>query len=352
MDPDAGLPALRSGGLGLIRNWRTDQMKSLLKLFHDRDVNLAGAKPDQGHSIFFYAEDLVRGYRVDVEESDELNKVVGCHSLCWRSGTLYFRKWHPVSLDRDEGYVKAASATSQEDDPNKLYLHELLFRWNGWSLCAERPNQTIVSDTKKTIDPVTQQEVVVQGESVGRPVSQPTGPIDLEPVMEVVPGSLPRLRFGYSYRLRVRAVDLAGNSLHADNTDWSYASNPVPYLRFEPVAPPVLVLHDDLTRGESIERMVIRSNYDLPTNDENQRHLVPPKTSQEMAELHGMFDGYIGLNKDLAVYQKGFNIASREAGTLADTQIVDIDTGILKPVPYADLIRVIKEPQKSKKTSW
>jgi hypothetical protein len=345
MDPDAGLPALRSGGLGLIRNGRAKQMESLLKLFSDRDVMLTGTRPNQGQSIFFNAEDLLRGYRVDVEESDESHQVVGRHSLCWRRGKLYFRQGPPVPLNRDEGYVRAASATSQEHEPNSLYLHESLFRWNGWSLCAERPNQTIVSDTKKVIDPVTKQEVVAQGESAGRPISQPTGPIDLEPIMEVDPGSLPRLRFGHSYRLRVRAVDLAGNSLLANNTDWNNASNSVPYLRFEPVAPPVLVLQDDLTRGESIERMVIRSNYDSPTKDENQRHLVPPKTSQEMAELHGMFDGYIGPNKDTAVYQKGFNIASREAGTLADKQIVDIDTGIMKRVQYADLIHVIKEPQ-------
>ena len=357
MDPEAGLPALRSGGLGLIRNWRANQMESLLKLFSDRDNILTGFQPEQGHGIFFDAEDLLRGYRVDVEESDESHQVVGRHSLCWRRGKLYFRKGDSVTLERDEGYVKAASVTSQEQDPNKLYLHESLFRWNGWSLCAERPNQTIVSDTKKTIDPVTKQEVVVQAESTGRPVSQPTGPIDLEPVMEVDPGSLPRLRFGHSYRLRVRAVDLAGNSLLASNTDWSNASNPVPYLRFEPVAPPVLVLHDNvtienkptiqdyLTRGESIERMVIRSNYDTPTKDENQRHLVPPKTSQEMAELHGMFDDYIGPNKAAAVYQKGFNIAKREAGTLADKQIVDIDTGNLYPVLQSDLISVIQEPQ-------
>jgi hypothetical protein len=65
---------------------------------------------------------------------------------------------------------------------------------------------------------------------------------------------------------------------------------------------------DVASEGESVERLVIRSNYDktaaryasdpavqkaldgrqyAPTND---RHIVPPKTSLQMAETHGAFD--------------------------------------------------------------
>ena len=66
-----------------------------------------------------------------------------------------------------------------------------------------------------------------------RPRSQPLGAIDLEPVLEVVPGSLPRLRFGHNYHFRVRTVDLAGNSLLADDptTGLGIESNPLPALR-------------------------------------------------------------------------------------------------------------------------
>jgi hypothetical protein len=86
----------------------------------------------------------------------------------------------------------------------------------------------------------------------------------------------------------------------------------------------VLILRDWLTEGESLERMVIRSNYDvtaaayvqLPTvqqaiagqgyryKPDNERH-VAPKTPQPMAELHGVFDAAMGAEGPPAVVQPG-----------------------------------------------
>ena len=43
--------------------------------------------------------------------------------------------------------------------------------------------------------------------------NQPDTPFKMTVAYDIAPGSLPRLAFGRRYRLRARAVDLAGNSL-------------------------------------------------------------------------------------------------------------------------------------------
>ena len=52
--------------------------------------------------------------------------------------------------------------------------------------------------------------------------------------------------------------------------------------RFEPVSPPPLFLRAELQEGESLERMVVRSEFDDPPAvihaQQNERHIVPPKT--------------------------------------------------------------------------
>ena len=143
---------------------------------------------------------------------------------------------------------------------------------------------------------------------------------------QVVPGALPLLRYGTTYRLRAHAVNLAGNSVPPESEDSTLATPPHPYLRFEPLPSPVLILRDWVTEGESLERMVIRSNYDVSAADyvqlpmvqqviagqgyhykpDNERHVAPPKTLQLMAELHGMFDAAMGAGEGLpAVVQPG-----------------------------------------------
>src|SRR5690606_35422886 len=94
-----------------------------------------------------------------------------------------------------------------------------------------------------------------------------------------------------------------------------------------------------LSAGEGVERMVIRSNYDTPSVKVNERHVVPPKTSQEMAETHGMFDDYIGPGQD---HKKGYNIALREAGNLSDKQIINLSTGLPEDLPDKNLIKQIE----------
>jgi hypothetical protein len=87
---------------------------------------------------------------------------------------------------------------------------------------------------------------------------------------EVLPGSLPRLCFGVRYRIRARAVDLAGNSLAHDHEVADLLSSVFglprdaegfTYLRFEPVGAPVVIIRDERAvkdPGSAVDRLVIR----------------------------------------------------------------------------------------------
>ena len=170
--------------------------------------------------------------------------------------------------------------------------------------------------------------------------------VNIETAFVPQPGTLPRLRFGHTYRMRVRAADIAGNSLPAESKDDSQASQDHLFTRFDPVVPPALVLRDRVSGGESVERMVIRSNYDKKVEDyiaqpavtsaltgkdyqyhkENERHIAPPKTSQQMAELHSKFDDFIGFDAATSTkkdYDKGYKLALKEEGTFLDTEVYD-----------------------------
>lgn len=93
---------------------------------------------------------------------------------------------------------------------------------------------------------------------------------------------------------------------------------PMPFLRWHPVPPPALVARHELTPGESLQRLVIREGATT------QRHLVPPKTTQLEAELHGELDEAIG-STDPALQRRAYAWSLRERGTLLDLQIPDLD---------------------------
>jgi hypothetical protein len=123
---------------------------------------------------------------------------------------------------------------------------------------------------------------------------------------------LPKLRFGMSYQFRIRVTDMAGNSLSVQDShpvnppsaSASYVFPPSPsksqYLRYEPVsAPTILLLEEISSPGDSVEDIIIRTYNDQSTetcnssrsNDNNYRWIIPPKTSIDTAEKHGIFDG-------------------------------------------------------------
>lgn len=343
------LAALRSGGLGVSRHGRAAQVAqgAAAATLKHQAIEAGAAAASQ---IVLFTEDLLRGYRIDVQPGAGER----WHSLCRRHGSYWLTgSQTPIELPPDEGYVKGASTTSgatPTSDPDDHYLHESLFRWAGWSLVAPRPGRTL----RAREDPASG----VQGENVEDVSDEVTdGGTGVAARFAVAKGSLPRLRFGTLYRVRARIVDLAGNSLAPDDAsleDDDNVTEPAGYWRFEPVDPPVLVQRARGSEGESLERMVIRSNAGvdprayLATDDfsaatagqtdfdylaQAERHLVPPKASQLQCETHGAFDDLWSNPADI---KTAYAIAAREAGTLYDP-LPGAQVKLVTPAALADV---------------
>ncbi|TAM81020.1 MAG: hypothetical protein EPN47_14160 [Acidobacteria bacterium] len=311
----AALPALRTGGLSVSK---TGKAEWLAGIFARATLNNQAVDKNTPDQVTLYAEDVVRGYRVDVWDSE----TTAWNSLCRRVGTYNFFEANILRQYQDEGFVQLATTQSSvqpssgSSTPQDMYLHESMFDWNGWSLCAPRPGKVISPDsTPQSLDDpaVAQQRAQSEFKMVATFVPQP--------------GSLPKLRFGRTYRVRARVVDLAGNSLTHDApnpTDFSKVTDPHTYNRFEPVVGPVAVLTKSLdgskSPGEALYRPVIRSNFDKTAQEYAQayaqrisdssytastfRIVAPPKTSELMAEKHGTLDLSSGaMKKDPATYQ-------------------------------------------------
>lgn len=317
----SSLPALRGAGLTVVRR---DTAQTVVGQFDHTavhaDAERNGTRPD------LWADDVIRGYRWEAERDGSGR----FQSLVDRVGTYTYHRADgtAVALDLppDQGYVKGSSTTSVPGDDD-LYLHEAIASWSGWSMVAPRPGGGLTPEDEpdKGASPLERD-----------PEALDPG-VPLETSFRAAPGSLPVLRYGHDYRLRARTVDLAANSIDPDTLDDGHASAPVRFLRWEPVPAPVLVPRRPYGEGESQLRMVIRSTVDttvaeylaLPRVqalaavnvtggaylDHDDRWIVPPKTSQQMAELHGVFDDAIGSG-DPARIQAAFEIAAREDGAL------------------------------------
>lgn len=325
--------ALRSCGIGVSQHGRAVKLAEIAAAADLKNTEIANGNADK---VVLFAEDVLRGYRVDIAEVPNLVQPGKWRTLCAREGRYEaLGSGRALDYKPDEGHVSGASLSGDPDDPEEQYLHESLFRWTGWSLVAPRPGKVIKSETDE--DTHLQAEVPAE---VTDTADKGNG---LAVDFRALPGSLPRLRFGRNYRVRARIVDLAGNSLALDDPSLDpleQASDAVGYWRFEPVDPPVLVQQERLSEGEQLERMVVRSNLGksaaeyLETQDfkdaiqdpastdftytaTNARHVVPPKSSQQQCEMHALFDPYIG--GDWEASKKGYQIAAREAGTLYDS---------------------------------
>ena len=321
-DPEATLPSLRSGGFTLYADGRAVALLDNLaqgKAFNDA-VEANGPQPRP-----LYAEDLIRGYRLDVWDSHTTK----WHSLHQRSGTYQIADV-TVGPQSDEGFVQLAAVQpdkAAEPQTNDLYLHEAVARWAGWSLSAGRPGKHLsrYADPAKAMPP--------DGDDADYRENEPVTPFKMKVDYQATPGSLPALRFGRSYRFRARAVDLAGNSLSLGDpvADQLSAAMALPqdaegftYLRYEPVGAPLVVIHDAAAvtgPGLAVDRIVIRTfnagleKDSLPADTSvGDRHILPPRASVELGEHLGMFDDATGrLKGDAATW--GI-IAARDAAEL------------------------------------
>lgn len=302
MPQETGLATIRSGGISLVNAGRANKMYNKFWNVSNQNKDLTGGSPPLLH-----AEDTLRGYRIDLWDSlsDQW------HSLCKRIGEYRFEgsELHPLIIG-DEGCIQMSLTqaptppNSEPSENNDLYLTQSMLRWEGWSLVAPRPGRSISSDPnafpqRAKNDPVTQ--------------------FKMKTSFKAKAGSLPKLRFGSRYKLRARVVDLAGNSISLEDapedSDLILPADPLglKYLRYDPVISPVVInrwpMHPDTKPGESLERLVIRSNNSDPSLDgkptisTSDRHIAPPRTSQLMAEVHGMFDlPSDGLKSDRNTY--------------------------------------------------
>ncbi|GAA2497457.1 hypothetical protein GCM10010406_37420 [Streptomyces thermolineatus] len=329
----AGLPVLHSAGLSLARLDRAAALASRLKGAKDLNDVLQGADPA---AAVLDAEHLVRGHRIDVWDSRSRT----WHSLCRRNGTYRFENTGAEEHIEDEGFVQlsAAGVPPEQGQPSatpELYLHESLVRWDGWSLVAPRPGLPLPDDQDPAAAP-------------RRPDNAAVTSFGLRTGFTPVSSSLPALRYGVGYRMRVRVVDLAGNSRPFEDPDDGHAlpaeADGHRYLRHEAVPSPVVALRGPLTPedapGESLERIVIRSantgraGDDTPTTATAERHIAPPRTTPAQAEAHGAFDDGTGrLRGDAATYRMIRDHDAAEPAGGSEVPVVPADRMELRHLP-------------------
>jgi hypothetical protein len=348
-DPTATLPSLRSAGLALVSDAAALALLSdfqQAKTFNDA---LSAGMPQKRP---FFAEDLVRGFRLDVWDSHSKR----WHSLHRRDGAYAIADQSFLSLD-EEGYTHlAVTGPAPGADPAQIgdfYLQEAIARWDGWSLSVPPSGKHMTRNP----DPDKAVPLDDPNDPDFDPENPPVTPFKMTTAFTVVKGSLPSLRFGRSYRLRARAVDLTGNSLALDDpiADGLAVNLAAPrdpegfaYLRYEPVAAPVIVLRDPegvSSPGSAIVRLVIRTFNDALAKDGDaadlsggERHIVPPRISVDLAERLGMFDDAAGrLRGDAAAYDL---IRQRDEGRFqtqvvaGQTQEMPIDPAAQALIPY------------------
>lgn len=242
-------------------------------------------------AVLLHAEDLLLGYRVDVLRRRSSGAEGPWRSLCERVGKYTIPRASDASegeleeiLSDAEGWVSiVADEVGDPKDPQKvLRQSQAIFRWDGWSLVAERPGRAF-SETGSDIS--------------GAAESDPDAPVRAK--FKPKAGSLERLRLGDRYSFRLRAVDLAGNSLSVRDANRLLLSTDDPrifnsgcYERPEPLGAPVLIPMQQPKEGESNDQLVIRSAE--CTGHDREWLLLPPGAPPGFVELHGVLDGYDG----------------------------------------------------------
>ena len=335
------VPALLESGLSVICGDLGDLVKQRLargRLIEDGIDAWIGAVP-QARPPLLFAEDITLGYRCDVED-DVLPGVRSLHDRRVPGGygfprdkTLALRPpadegWGSVGLFTDGAEDVRPAGTnitySQEGEPVAKKVEELdqtawrlddhVFTWGGWSLSTPRVgNSTTGSGT-------------VKAPEANVPLA--TSPTQLVVDYAHVNGTLPKLRYGRTYTLRARCVDLAGNGpALGDAPPPGGTAPPTQFGRLAPLTAPLplrRVSRPDPGVGDLPDVIVIRS--DLLQTDEDtppaDRLLFPPRISQGRLERH---DLPVGGN-DPASYAL---IAERDVRSLTDQTLIDPETGEL-----------------------
>ncbi len=346
-DETTTLPSLRSGGLSLFADGRALRLLYSFQQNKQFNTDLENKTPEKRP---FVAEDLVHGYRLDIWDSFT-NQWYSLHrrNAVYQIGEQTFKPPEEV-----EGFIQLAAGQAAPDPknppPDDFYLNESISRWTGWSLSAPFPGKQL------SRDPDPDKALV---DDPNHPANEPATPFKMTTTFTAAAKSLPSLRFGRRYRLRVRPVDLAGNSMQYDDPLAALLSllmgvprdpDGFAYLRYEPVAAPTVVLRDErgvTGPGSQLDRLVIRTFNSDPSKDgdpadltASDRFITPPSTSVEVGERMGMFDKNGKLVNSPAMYNL---IGERDAGKLnqietmvaGQEQTFPLETGeTLDSLPY------------------
>ncbi len=324
-DMVSSTPSLRSAGLMLARTGRGADVTARAQ----RNAALHGSAVPE---LVF--GDLLRGYRADIKDTSETDP--HWRSLHRRNITYTFRnavkngdafEWTTkdgTTIGRspeEEGAISTSAGSSPDGSvPDVFTLHEGVFVWRGWSLSAPEPFKLLRHRPDPDKDPTDHESMI--GDNAGEvPHDMPLQTrfdVALDPK-----GSLPKLRFGHTYSVRLRTVDLCGNSVAPTATSFpALETDAVPYWRYEPIESPVITLvgkadFGQLTcgwkdceyplQGESMTLLALRT-YNAVYNDATiapsvpavHRNMWPPRVTQRFAEQHGVLDDKYGkLRPDL-----------------------------------------------------
>lgn len=320
-DPSTAPPSARTAGLAL---YHDDRAKTL--------ADLIRSAPDPNDlTAPLYLEDVNLGYRVDVKVSGDST----WSSLHKRDSKYlidgiaipYTPQAGTMEDLSDEGYIGLAATHSDIPDTSgdtQVKLHESVLVWTGWSLSVPRIGASRVQDTFN-----------------GKPSStcpEPNKPnLHVTPTYSVKRGThLPKLRFGNTYSMRLRHVDLAGNSiLEADQVDdKAVITQDRPFSRHEPIRAPQILLEHPLDHekmpGEHADRLVLRDMSAQTT-----RMLVPPRESVRMAELYDLLKS--STLPESAFCNSAFQKSEPQYGLLpngAFPRVIDVKDKLI--VPYKD----------------
>ncbi|MCX8021030.1 MAG: hypothetical protein N2747_11115, partial [Chitinophagaceae bacterium] len=308
-----GLPSMRTAGLSIARNGMAEKLFSRLTRSKELFSKLltAGSTPVSGFSAVnasfilpdekLFADDIILGFRLDIQPEDKPGQWFSLHRRLNKYSYLNTAGNEvPIpNTEPDEGFLQISAVKEEYEEGAILKVPETIACWEGWSLSVPRPgnalNEPLISDTEVHTDKKKELE---------KYKTPGTAEFRLNVIPQIVKGSLPMLRFGKKYAVKIRTVDLAGNSVPIQSLpeNQNECIRPaVKYMRYEPVDPPFLKPANKMKDGESAEVMVIRSNegisvqqYEEQNPDKNGphsadavRHVFPPKTSVEMATALG-----------------------------------------------------------------
>lgn len=297
-DDDAMLPVKRSSGISIYK-------KDYAALSKAND-EVSSRIVDSGFRLPLYAEDVLKGWRPDVQHNGKWFSLTR-RTLQYQVDTVNLKVDSKNAPITDEGQISASLTSSPDGTTAKI--HESVATWTGWSLSVPKPGTSMVDQS------------LSEGPTPNDPVSKTTGrkASDIDPhyrtsfYAEATKGSLPTLRYGEEYTLRVRAVDLAGNSVSYQASPPADSIQKTLYLRHEPINGPTMHASSATpSRGESPYVLIIRKYDDKGKSEQSMRHILPPVGGFDVAELHGMLDNAQGA-PDPSKYKKIFEVEGRPA---------------------------------------